>query len=225
MGTAWGPRGLHALAGIVPFCDSLKDSARGRSAQGASPPQGRPAGNVGRGQTRGLWPVQWWPCVPVPDPGARDGWAVGVFLLSRPRSSGPSRPVSPKKGQSLGLPCQAALSAGWGRTLLSAACPVPRVLVPRPLISLSDSCSLAPLNPHCLWPKAGAPNVRRLVSLQGRRDRARKARLSSPVQWGRWPPAVTSASVQRSAQGAAAWQHMRVRSLTSVPGTNAKLRG
>lgn len=148
-----------------------------------------------------------------------------VFLLSRPRSSGPSRPVSPRKGQSLGLPCQAALSAGWGRTLLSAACPVPRVLVPRPLISLSDSCSLAPLNPHCLWPKAGAPNVRRLVSLQGRRDRAREARLSSPVQWGRRPPAVTSASVQRSAQGAAAWQHMRVRSLTSVPGTNAKLRG
>lgn len=225
MGTAWGPRGLHALAGIVPFCDSLKDSARGRSAQGASPPQGRPAGNVGRGQTRGLWPVQWWPCVPVPDPGARDGWAAGVSA-EQTEELGPVPSCLPQEGP-VAWPSVPGCPLGWLGTD-PFVCRVSCALCPGAAtthLSLSDSCSLAPLNPHCLWPKAGAPNVRRLVSLQGRRDRAREARLSSPVQWGRRPPAVTSASVQRSAQGAAAWQHMRVRSLTSVPGTNAKLRG
>lgn len=41
VGTAWGPRGFHIVAGIVPFWDSLKNPARGCQRTASGRPQSR----------------------------------------------------------------------------------------------------------------------------------------------------------------------------------------
>lgn len=127
VGAAWGPRGCHTVAGIVPFRDSLEDPARGHQC-------------IAGGHSGGRRPPRWL----RRESGRRSGALACpvVALCSRPRSRctrlvcspcfhradrGARAPVpscAPKRGQSLGLPCQASLSAGWGWALLSAMCPV-----------------------------------------------------------------------------------------------------
>lgn len=108
-----------------------------------------------------------------------------VLPLSRPRSLCTCPILSPQEGL-VTWPSMPSFPPSWLGTdpFVSATCPVSCVLVPRPLTSLTDSCSLAPLNSHSLRPKACSPNVKRLVSLLGRRDCSHKAWLSLHLSSG-----------------------------------------
>lgn len=141
--TAWRPRGFSTAASIFPFWlqVSHKDHSQRLPMVGvaacAQPwlwRENRLSPNlrswhlvalirVSKGCSQAC--VAWWPRVPSPAPGEPKDWCVASAATEQTEEPGLLSPlVLPKKGQSLDLPCHASLSAGRGRTPLSAMCPL-----------------------------------------------------------------------------------------------------
>lgn len=165
-----GPQGTSHCRGIVPFCDPLKDPARGRPQRPAVAASLRagPQGKWAEGRLGGS--------------GVSSGGPAFLSPIQVHSTGGQTQelgpvPSCPLQERPVVWPSVPGFPLGWLGTEPLSVSHVSCVLVPRPLTSLSDSCSLAPSNPHSLWPKAGSPTVRRPVSLLGCRDRAHKAWL------------------------------------------------